>query len=233
VTRSIICWLSSFSPEEWVAIGTMLLAAFTFVLALVTVFQDSLRAKWFSPKLKLRAEAKRPIAEKNRWSNGVDVYWFRIEVNNEGNVEARDVQVYLADLKYKNAADRYIPVENFSPMRIVWSHYRTRTLDVLLPGMPWFCDFFHVSDPAKKMLTHEDSDKAGAADPVMALDLEVLDSAVVRFLPKGEYRATLRCGASNHPPKEFKVKVTFKGLWLDDENRMFRESVGLEERDVD
>jgi hypothetical protein len=43
------------------------------------------------------------------------------------------VQVYLADLKYKNAADKYIPVENFSPMRIVWSHYRTRTLDVLSP----------------------------------------------------------------------------------------------------
>jgi hypothetical protein len=150
--------------------------------------------------------------------------------SNDGNVEARDVQVYLADLKYKNAANKYIPVENFSPMRIVWSHYHTRTLDVLLPGMPWFCDFFHVSGPSKKALTFEHCSQAGNSDPVLALGLEVQDAAVVRFLPKGDYHATLRLGASNHLPIDFKVKVSFKGLWLDDESRMFRESVGIEPR---
>ena len=120
---------------------------------------------------RLNAESKRPYAEKNQRQNGVDVYCFRLEVINKGETEARDVQVYLADLKYKNATNQYVRVDKFSPMRIVWAHYRTRTLDVLLPGMPWFCDFFHISDPAKKALTHEHSPGAGSNDPVLALDL--------------------------------------------------------------
>ena len=138
------------------------------------------RGRYFRPRLRLKAEAKRPIAEKNQWSNGVDVYWFRAEVSNDGNVEARDVQVYLAELSHKNAANKYVRVENFSPMRIVWSHYHTLTLDVLLPGMPWFCDFLHVSDPRKKALSGEHSPEAEGSDPVLALGLEVQDAAVVR-----------------------------------------------------
>jgi hypothetical protein len=207
-----------------------MLAAMTFLLAIVTVFQDSLRAKFFCPRLRLKVEAKRPIALKNQWNNGVDVYWFRAEVRNDGNVEARDVQVYLAELSHKTAANKYVPVENFSPMRIVWSHYHTLTLDVLLPGMPWFCDFFHISDPRKKELSKEHCPEAGSSDPVLAWDLEVKDAAIVRFLPKGDYHATLRLGASNHPPVDFKVKVSFKGLWFDDEDRMFREGVGMNPR---
>ncbi len=225
-----MCWLCSKSPEWWVAFGTIVLAAMTFLLAIVTVFQDSLRAIYFRPRLRLKVESKRPAAEKTQWNIGADVYYFRVEVTNEGNVEARDVQVYLADLKYKNATNQYVRVEKFSPMRIMWAHYRTRTLDVLLPGMPWYCDFFHIADPSKKALTHEHCAQAGSADPVLALDLEVPDSAVVRFLPKGDYRATLRFGASNHPAVDFKVKVSFKGLWFDDENRMFQEGVGIEQR---
>jgi hypothetical protein len=208
----------------------MLLAGMTFLLAILTVFQETIRARYYRPRLTLKAEAKRPAAEKNQWDIGLtDVYYFRVEINNEGNIEARDVQVYLADLKHKNAANKYTRVERFSPMRIMWAHYHTRTLDVLLPGMPWFCDFFHVADPAKKIITQEDCPQAGA-EPVLALDLEVPDKAVVRFLPKGEYLATLKVGASNHLPVDFKVKVTFKGLWFPDESQMFRDGVALEVR---
>jgi hypothetical protein len=225
-----LCWVWSKSPEWWVAFGTILLALITFLLAVVTVFQDSLRTRYFRPRLRIKAKSERPCAEKNRRQNGVDVYCFRLEVVNEGNVEGRDVQVYLAELKYKNAAAHYISVEKFSPMRIVWAHYHTRTLDVLLPGMPWFCDFFHISDPGKKSVTGEDVPGSASTDPVVALDLEVPDLMVLRFLPKGEYRATLRVGASNHAPTDFKVKISFRGLWLEDENLMFQESVGIEMR---
>jgi hypothetical protein len=58
---------------------TILLAVTTFVLALVTVFQDSIWSKFFWPRFSLKVESRRPCLEKNQWQNGVDVYWFRAE----------------------------------------------------------------------------------------------------------------------------------------------------------
>jgi len=72
-------WFWSKSSEWWIAFGTILLAVMTFVLALVTVFPDSIWSKCFWPRLSLKVESRRPCLEKNQWQNGVDVYWFRAE----------------------------------------------------------------------------------------------------------------------------------------------------------
>jgi hypothetical protein len=230
-----MCWFADKSPEWWAAFGTILAAVFTCVLAAVTVFQEDIKAWRFRPKLRLDVKSERPCAENNvlpdedviAGDDDIDVYYFRLKVVNEGNVEARDVQVYLKSLEQKDdAAGDYVRVAKFSPMRIVWAHYHTITLGILLPGMPWFCDFFHVSDPTKKSLTRGvPSGEERTNDAVMTLDLEVNDSLVLHHLPKGDYRASLMIGASNHKPMEAKVSVSFTGRWRDNEDQMFQEVV--------
>jgi hypothetical protein len=43
----------------------------------------------------------------------------------------------------------------------------------------------------------------------------------------GEYRVHLKVAASNCPPQDVTVKVKMPGEWFADEDRMFRDGIGL------
>ncbi len=225
-----ISYIHSRPPDWWVAFATILLAVMTFVLALVTVFQNSINSKFFKPVLTMRMESARPFAEANVTVSRVSTYWFRVEVTNEGNTEARDVQVYMAGIKKKKADNKYASIEDFSPMRLLWSHTREANIPILLPKMPRFCDVFHIGDPLGKHITRELCEDAEQDEAVLALDLESPDLMLHRFFAKGEYHLILRLGASNHPPKEFVFKVNFEGAWFDDEEKMFGQGMGIASR---
>jgi hypothetical protein len=146
----------------------------------VTLAYPAIAQQWLQqfivrPKLRLHAHVGRPDAERNKWTNGADVYYFRLAVVNEGNAAARDVQVYLAGIERLRADKAYEAVEKFSPMNLVWAHTRQPTRPVIVPKMPpLFCDLGHIADPFKKSATGETLPEVSAMEAVLGLDVEVM-----------------------------------------------------------
>jgi hypothetical protein len=213
----------------WSAAAGWAVAFGTLVLAFVAVFQQWLQQLVVRPKLVLSARVARPDAEKNKWTNGADVYYFRLGVVNEGNAAARDVQVYLAGVERLRADKKYETVEKFSPMNLVWAHTtRQPTRPVIVPKMPpLFCDLAHIADPAQKSVTGETLPGLAPTEAVLGLDVEVMGFVGRHLLKPDTYKFSLKLAASNHPPLDYTLEVVFPGKWFDDEERMFSEGFGM------
>jgi len=209
---------------EWVA------ALGSIAVAVVAVFQEWIKRRVYRPKLRLDARVCRPAAEKFRWDEQqVDVYYFRLEITNEGNREARDLQVYVASVRRLRQDGNYEAVDRFSPMNLVWTHTpRSPTLPLLLPAMPpRYCDLAHISNPRMKAQTHEQLPGVDLDDAVLALELEVQANSLAYLLGPGTYELSLKLAASNHPPTDYALEVKFLGKWFDHQDKMFSDGLGL------
>jgi len=177
----------------------------------------------------LHARVDRPAAEKFKWDDGeTDIYYFRLDVSNEGNAAAKEIQVHVADVRRLRKDGGYELVDRFSPMNLVWAYtHRQPTLPLFLPNMPpRFCDFAHILDPGKRSATNETLPGVAPADAVLALELEAIPSSA-HLLEPGTYQFSLKLAASNYPPRDYKLEVTFPGTWFDQEDKMFSDGFGL------
>jgi hypothetical protein len=209
---------------EWLA------AIGSIAVAVVAIFQEWFRRLVFRPNLKLSAHVGRPAAEKFKWEEiDTDVYYFRLEVTNEGSAAAETLQVYVAGVKRRRKDGIYEEVSRFSPMNLVWAYTkREPTLPLLLAGMPpRLCDFAHISDPRKRSQTNESLPGIGPEEAALALELEVQPNSLTYLLEPGTYRLSLKLVASNHSPRDYILEVEFPGKWFDEPEKMFRDGFGL------
>jgi hypothetical protein len=208
---------------EWFA------AAGTILLAFVAVFQQWLQQLVVRPRLNMDARVARPDSEKNQWTIGADVYYFRLAITNDGNDAAHDVQVYLEDVQQRKLDGKYEAVERFSPMNLLWTHIGSPTRPVILPKMPpLYCDLVHICDPKLKTATQEDLPEAGKDETVLGLELEVKVKAPPRYLLEpGAYRFRLKLAASNCKPRDYLLEVIANGKWFDDQDKMFSDGFGM------
>ena len=201
----------------------------TLALAFVAVFQEWIKSLFFKPALDIDVRAERPFAEKTWFDANTEVYYFRLAVTNTGRKAAENVQVYAHAVRRKKLDRKYEAVDRFTPMAMRWTHKGVGTLPYLLPDMPpAYCDLGHISDPARKGGTFESLDDVPADQTVFVLETEVNPKSKGNLLGPGEYYIYLKVAASNCPPRDFKVKIkTPKGQWFADEDRMFRDGIGL------
>jgi len=158
----------------------------------------------------------------------VSVYFFRLEVTNEGNAPARDLQLYVASARRRKQDGTYQIVDRFSPMNLLWTHADKPTLPVLLPGMPpRYCDLGHIADPGRKEETGEQLPGVAPGDGVLALDLEVKATSLSYLLEPGTYRLALKLAAANHAPADYTLEIVFPGRWFDEQEKMFSDGFGL------
>jgi hypothetical protein len=221
ITEPQSSFWSGAAPQWFAALGT-------FVLAFVAVFQEWLRRLVICPVLKLEARVSRPDCHKTTWTAGYKVYYFRLRVENTGNDAAHDVQVYLASVERLRLDKTYEPAPRFDPMNLLWALTRKPTLPTLLPKMPpRYCDLAHITDPLGKLSLKEDLPGVGENDPVLALDLEASTNRKGHLLEAGVYRFGIKLAAANHPAHDYTLEVDFRGLWIDDEDKMLREGFGM------
>ncbi|HXY79409.1 MAG TPA: hypothetical protein VEI08_02105 [Candidatus Bathyarchaeia archaeon] len=200
----------------------------TLILAFVAVFQEWIKSWFFKPSLDLDVRVARPDAEKTRFDANTDVYYFRLAVSNTGRKAAEDVQVYVSAVKRKKADAKYETLDRFTPMALRWTHKGVSTIPFLLPKMPpAYCDLGHISDPERKVGTFERLPDVLDEQTVFAMETEVTPNSKANLLGPGEYRLYLKLAASNCPPHDFMVKLKMPGQWFADEERMFRDGIGL------
>jgi hypothetical protein len=94
---------------------------------------------------------------------------------------------------------------------------------------PSYCDLAHISDPGHKAILQEDLPDivTDATIPVLALELEAKPFSKGHLLEPGVYRLSLKLAASNYAPHDCVVEVDFKGKWIQDEEKMLSDGVGI------
>jgi hypothetical protein len=211
------------SAAEWFAgVGTI-------VLALVAVFQQWFQRMLVRPKLRLTVRVMRPDAEKTRWKDGTEAYYFRLGITNVGNAEARDVQVYLASVEKRRKDSTYEVIDRYTPVNLLWAYLGSATRPVLVPGMPpVFCDLAYISDPSKQSKDARNRAADLSSDQViLVLQLEVKPFSGAHLLSPGIYRLGLKLVASNHPPRHYTLELDFPGKWFDDQDEMYSDGFGM------
>lgn len=222
---------------DWlVAIGTLVLAA-------VTVFQDYLRSKLWSPSLDCKINLHPPDCHKttvlfdDRKGNtgSFDSYFFRFEIWNRGKVSARNVEVLITEVSRKKGTS-YELISEFSPDNLSWS-----TIDEA-PGGKRFCSYIspdtykhcnlgHIHDPNFRQTIGEDNPKLKVPPQETIFCFDVLFKSTILYylVGPGTYRIGIKVGCENARTIERKYKITITGRWSLDETRMLNEGISIRE----
>src|SRR5271163_4364570 len=88
---------------EWfTAIGTIVLAGGTLILAVVAIFQDTVRGWLYKPKLEVSIQPEPPDCIAVPMTIGgtviTDSFYLRLWVKNTGNTAAKNVEIYASEL---------------------------------------------------------------------------------------------------------------------------------------
>jgi hypothetical protein len=139
----------SMSGADWVT------AIATVTLAVIAIFQEPVRRRFFRPKFKLSAKSApaycMKVPEDFASPGGtvkVPAVYLRIRVENNGNATALSIEIYVKALQRKRQTDKTgEPVESFPPMNLVWSDLGGMYMPRLVPGMGKYCDVASTYDP--------------------------------------------------------------------------------------
>lgn len=214
--------LYRFLTPEWLsAIGTVAAA----VIALAFGLQDKIKSIVYRPKLDLDCSLNAPNVRKTHWGHDPDdaVWYFRGTVKNKGNLDARDVSVFVASVDEIENGKAY-PVKRFSPLFLRWAYFKTPVMDCIPPEIPRFCDIFHITSPYCRQAVNGGEDLPGVEQfhSVIALDVEAIPNDKSNLLRAGHYVLTLKIGGSNTNWRTKKIRVNFDGEWCPTEEEQMR-----------
>jgi hypothetical protein len=123
------------------------------LVAVLGIFQDSVRLRLIGPRLKLQFEMDEPFVgtAKIREASGASPtrnFFFRVGVANLGKSAAWRVSVLLTCLeKYNEEARRYEVEEWFVPVELAWCHGIGGQLQALNPHATIYFDLGHYARP--------------------------------------------------------------------------------------
>lgn len=197
---------------------------FTGVVALlIALFGEYLRRLTFKPKLTVSASSHSPHCVRNTYfsvgGNSVERphYSLRVAIENSGNAEAKNVEVFVKDLQRQKGRANFEPVEDFLGTYLNWSSLETQVLDVLNPEMPKYCYLARVFWKEKLPESYY-SDISPPKEDYLG-DRTVLHFAAPpgsgrkQHFGPGNYLLTVRIGAANAKPAEIVLKINITGRW--------------------
>lgn len=219
-------------------------ATATFCAVLAALFKDEIVRRWRRPVLKATIALHAPDCNKTPFfvtrgtvEHGTlyqkvftfDCFYFRLWIENTGNLRAERVQVYVAKLLKKNADGVFREVRTFTPMNLRWAHgdpNRPEIFADINPLMGKHCDLGRIVDPIGDCdrLPNVPKEKT-----ILHLDLEIEPGSGGHLLPPANYQLHLRIGAANVAPAEKTIEIALEGSWFADEGKMFTDGVGIRE----
>jgi hypothetical protein len=104
---------------QWVGAGV------TSVAIVVALFKEAIIRRLRHPELTVRLEARHPDCVKTPISEGAwhgSRYFLRLWIENEGDVRADKVEVFLSQALVERGASSFVAVPQFTPMNLRWSY---------------------------------------------------------------------------------------------------------------
>lgn len=221
--------------SDWVLVGSTIVLGAIAILG--PTFADRFRSWLLSPDLRVSALTAPPDCHKTSmvWRHSASqaakhpIYYYRLRVKNEGKTQARRCEVLLEGLEIADAAGRFVPFSNFTPVRLRWDSKATDFTDIN-PERWFFCNVFTV--PFETVQSEASAagfyvDLQGATPPTVGVVLEVESVYFVQpnRLPPGKYRLGVAVHSENAPTSRSFVEISWSGHWRDEQTDMFRECV--------
>ncbi|MCL5405719.1 MAG: hypothetical protein M1398_03205 [Deltaproteobacteria bacterium] len=218
----------------------------TFLVALVAVwagFLPDIRSHRNKPELNVRLLEHPPDSLKESVQYIVPKppiveivqakrYMFRLWVFNEGHARAEKVQVFADKLKKKSVDGKFVDVNEFLPMSLVWSNTGTTGqakrgeafLEGISPRMGQHCDIGHINEPdVRKDVPDEQHPNVPQDKTLLALDVQFRHSEMGYLLEPGSYELHLKISAASSPPVSRIVRITLSGGWDGTPEKMYRD----------
>jgi hypothetical protein len=213
---------------EWlVAVGTL-------VLALVAVFQETIRGWFYRPvfRVSTRTEPPHCVAVPFTAPDGTfvaDSIYLRLWIENTGNATGRNVEVYAAELRRQRVDGTWERVSAFPPMNLKWANVGVVYFPTIAPEMGKHCDLGHIVDPARRHVVGEDAPRLALTgqQTSLAFDLMVAPNHRGHIIGPGDYHLDILVAAENARPVTRTVSISLTGTWDSDETRMLRDGVGI------
>jgi len=212
-------------------------AVATFLAVLVALFKEEIQALWRRPSLAASIRLSTPDCHKTEMTvtntltgqvlDSWPCYYFRVWVENSGNLRAEQVQMFLSRLLRKHADGSFKEEKQFLPMNLRWANSHEIFAEGISPKMGKHCDLGHIVHPSKATQAGNTLPNVPADKVIMSLDLEVKPNTKSHLLAPGTYRLELRLAAANSTPVVLILELTLTGGWYDDESRMFADGIGI------
>ena len=213
---------------DWIVAGG------TLVLAAVAIFQETIRGWFYRPTFSVTTSTEPPHCVSVPVANALgplgDLIYLRVWIENTGNAEARNVEVYASELRRLRAVGSWERVEAFPIMNLRWANAGgTMYWPIIVPGMGKHCDVAHITDPARRAALREDSPKLslGADKASMAFDLIAAPNHKGHIVGPGQYQLDILVAAENAMPVMKTLQISLDGKWDPDEATMLRDHVGI------
>jgi hypothetical protein len=148
-------------------------------------------------------------------------YFLRLWIENDGNVRAQDVEVFLSRVSVERKRDVFEEMPGFAEKNLRWSHgdFSKPTIHVsgISPRMGRYCDFVAISDP-----NHPDlRNLPDAGKTRLGIQYEVLGQTA-DWPGLGRYKFEILVAGSNCRPTPYTIDFRLTGLWSENEEEMFR-----------
>ena len=212
---------------EWlVALGTL-------ILAVVAVFQQTIRGWFYRPRFHVSIKSEPPdchaVPITRNGTFVADSFYLRIWVKNVGNATAKNAEVYAEDLQRQRADRTWERVVEFPPMNLKWANIQKMYFPIIAPEMGKHCDIGHIVDPSQRHHLSEDSPRLNLSNEQVSLafDLIIAPNHKGHIIGPGEYRLKILVAAENIRPIRKIIAISLRGLWDADEARMLRDGVGV------
>ena len=213
-------------PLVVTAIATVLLTIFTAGLFFVASFKDWIRDRKYRAELDLEVVFSPPHSHKTYFSNPetgqflTNVYYFKLNIWNKGNIAAKSVEVFTSSLKRKAADETLREISSFLPMNLVWSHLKGITYPSINPGSYRHCDLGYIIDPDHpigiEMVRPYDFDDSFGDKIPFALDQIVKPNTKGHLIGPGEYHLEVVLSASNAKSEIRTIYINHTGDWYDE-----------------
>ena len=220
------------SYSDWVLAGTALFLG--FVALFVPFISEWIKRRLYAPDLHVAYSHSPPASHLTYWGSRTDpslqepVYFFRLDVKNEGRSQARRCEALLEELWLFDAAGKPHRIPRFSPVKLRYDERGTMFVDIN-PDRSIFWNIGHISSLAQQSREEEAHfiDVPGQHADVSRFMMELIEYPYgqANCLVPGEYGLTIAVHSENSPPSKVYLKVNWSGKWQDTEESMFREIV--------
>lgn len=196
-------------------------------LAIIALFQEEIKRRWFAPILKIDFKLDAPFCSKTplfwRNQNGNVIketvaFYFRFGVTNIGESQAKYCEAILVELQ-ENIDNKWLDVDYFQQVNLKWNRGKAEDafIDINPSPVRLLSDIgFIAKDPCLDNVHFNDR---------LYLNLWYgIGGFQPKYLfPKKRYRFRIIVGSENAPYVSQKFELFWSGNWKDKPEEMFKE----------
>jgi len=221
-------------PGGWESAATWIAALGTAVLAVVAIFQETIRGWFYRPKFQVSVKTEPPdcvmvpiIARDGSFT--ANAVYLRLWVENTGNATGRNVEVYAMELRCKRMDENWERVGTFPRMNLRWANDGTVFFPSIAPAMGKHCDVAHITDPSKREQLGESLSTSSSQNnsTLLVFDLMVTPNHRGNIVQPGTYELDILVAADNVQPMPVTLSIILSGDWYPSEIDMLRDGIGI------